>query len=499
MARLNKIHPSPSPSIRSSVYDGFVSATPDPTPRRSTQATLSPSPPASSDKENQETPDIASVRVNKGKAPMAPPPRPAMSEQRGTKRRRLEEQGSRSQSVVSERAQDTRTEDSESRYDGDESREFYDPEQDDDERRRVRTRMRDNIRNFHERKDELFAGGNDEIIDMVKKSNDNMKKVRQTADATIDSRFLVHVSEFALRKARAAGDNSAGIDLDNFVSKCVSFMRNGGRPRRSAESSNEADEEDEEVRPTQRRRTSHQRRQADSDDEAGDENGDALPWHILGARACFPSNKRPPVPSFLLGPLSVQKRARAQTQRTQRTARNAPEQPVARPQQLRTEDLATQENNNLTALCGKIRKRLQDIEDDGVALVEEALEQDKSEEEIIELCKKVHLGRGAELQPGIPLFEFAINPNSFGQSVENLFYVAFLIKDGHAAIFADENGLPLVRAVREQRTVEQQRADKVTKRQAIISLDYPRWQQLIELFDIKEPLIPHRESENSED
>lgn len=39
---------------------------------------------------------------------------------------------------------------------------------------------------------------------------------------------------------------------------------------------------------------------------------------------------------------------------------------------------------------------------------------------------------------GVTLFEFVINPQSFGQSVENLFYVSFLVKEGKAAVYPEE-------------------------------------------------------------
>ena len=38
----------------------------------------------------------------------------------------------------------------------------------------------------------------------------------------------------------------------------------------------------------------------------------------------------------------------------------------------------------------------------------------------------------------INMFRLIINPESFGQSVENLFYLSFLIRDGKAALEFDE-------------------------------------------------------------
>jgi len=44
----------------------------------------------------------------------------------------------------------------------------------------------------------------------------------------------------------------------------------------------------------------------------------------------------------------------------------------------------------------------------------------------------------------INLFEFVINPRSFGQTIENIFYLSFTIRDARARITIDKNGLPIV-------------------------------------------------------
>ena len=44
----------------------------------------------------------------------------------------------------------------------------------------------------------------------------------------------------------------------------------------------------------------------------------------------------------------------------------------------------------------------------------------------------------------INYFEFIINPTSFGQTIENMFYLAFSIRDARARIELDRNGLPIV-------------------------------------------------------
>lgn len=62
-----------------------------------------------------------------------------------------------------------------------------------------------------------------------------------------------------------------------------------------------------------------------------------------------------------------------------------------------------------------------------------------------EEIRAVMLKHGIADDGGLPLFEFVVNPKSFGQTVENLFYVSFLIKDGNAGFGNDSNMLPTLR------------------------------------------------------
>lgn len=42
------------------------------------------------------------------------------------------------------------------------------------------------------------------------------------------------------------------------------------------------------------------------------------------------------------------------------------------------------------------------------------------------------------------LFEFIINPESYTQTIENIFYTSFLIKERRAAIDYDDDGEPII-------------------------------------------------------
>lgn len=194
--------------------------------------------------------------------------------------------------------------------------------------------------------------------------------------------------------------------------------------------------------------TARRRGQDDSDDDTdareGYDEGDAFNWEWLGRRACFPNNVRPPVPGFLLGPLSVQKRARKAIQRRERLPKRDPKDAV-RPEELKVQDLEKAENSNLTTLCTNIRELLIHTMVTGQAKVEEEIMKIKGEDITDEEIRAVMLKHGIADDSGVPLFNFVVNPKSFGQTVENLFYVSFLIKDGTAGFGNDANMLPTLR------------------------------------------------------
>lgn len=228
----------------------------------------------------------------------------------------------------------------------------------------------------------------------------------------------------------SSGDAATGIDVDEFVSKCIAYMRpNTDEPQSSA------------PRSSQRRPRSFARSQADPDDSDEDQ-GDALNWERLG-RVAFRCNSRPAICGFLLGPLSVQKRARAPTQRRARE-RIDPSQAV-QPQELRNEDLDKQETSNLTIMCKNINELLEakqteseESKDQEISLMPE---EERTGEAIQEVLDKYRIADNG----GIPLYPFCINPRSFGQSVENLFYISFLVRDGMVSMSLDSRGLPTLR------------------------------------------------------
>ncbi|KZF22994.1 nuclear protein Qri2/Nse4 [Xylona heveae TC161] len=468
MARLARVSSSPEPNSNNTLSQTGreYSAADSPTPTAS----------FSSDKENQTS--IARGRQHKGKAIARPdmesslptPDSNAENSERGAKRRKVE--ALRQRENATQRAISDLEDIIDTKY--------YDPDQDPEERRRVRKQLRDLSRTLNESRQEFLNPDSKGLQETVKKANDLMLNVRNTSDATIDSRLLVTAADLGRKKIShlALGSGGQGIEIDEFVSKCINFMRHGTQ------------EEEEGQASTQNHRHARQRDarveddQGESDEE--DENdGDALNWAWLGRRACFPHNARPAVSGFLLGPLSVQKRSRVQRRQVRLQRRNPLD--VVRPQELEATDLQKTENSNLTTLCKNIREQLQRTQNEGEARVNDEATEDMSQEEVDALMAKYAICDDG----GVSFFKFVINPLSFGQTVENMFYVSFLIRDGSAGIGRDKHGMPTLHASipMNKQTIREQ---NVHKHQAVFSLDWETWQGLIEAFDITDCCIPNR-------
>ncbi|KAJ5833426.1 hypothetical protein N7474_001737 [Penicillium riverlandense] len=420
----------------------------------------SPSPGRSSDKENP--------RRSVNKRTTMPPPSSA------NKRRRLTDHDAniQSQMPMSQRNAQNR---------------YYDPDQDAGERRKIRKGLRDLTRELNDSRSEYMQTGNDGLYKTVTKANEIFVGVKQTSDATIDSRLLVNAADLSHKKTAqlALGDATAGIDVDEFVSKCISFMRRGEAPTLSPSHG------------TQRRRPRQSQRDPDASDD--EDAGDAMNWDWLGRHACLPYSARPAVSGWLLGPLSVQKRARQMTQRRAHE-RIDPSQAVE-PNELKQQDLGDQENVNLAFMCSTINKLLADVlrdrneaaSNDIAAMLAKTGQTEPSFEQV----KEAAANHGITDDGGLNLFHVCINPRSFGQSVENLFYISFLVRDGNIGLQVDSRQIPSLHSSDPWLPSEAQKQG-IKKQQAIFSLDFETWQELVDAFDIKKCIIPHRDEIEAE-
>jgi len=288
--------------------------------------------------------------------------------------------------------------------------------------------------NKKENKSEYLQPNNDGLLNTFKQANELFKNVKQTSDATLDSRLLVAASDLTLKKISnfAVGTSGVGIDVDEFVSKCIAFMKNANR---------------------------RQQQHRSSDDDSSD---DATNWAYLGRAAAFKGNKRPATSDFLLGPLAVQKKVRVQKARKQGLGRRRGEK-ATQPVEVDAKDIKQSDNNAL-----------------------------KLVKEVFDILYQYFEEYGIE--DGVSLFNIVLNPQSFAQSVENMFFVSFLVKEGKVAIFDTEEGAPYL-MIADPADDKQRNEDDIKRKQMIFSITMWEWKELIEVFDIKESIIPTREKE----
>lgn len=312
----------------------------------------------------------------------------------------------------------------------------YDPNQSVEERRRIQRGMREIEAGLLEDQEAYKKANSTKIADTLNSLEEYNEQIKGTGEALLDAKNLTSIIDMNLRKVTflTAGNLGNGVDGDDLVSRCKHYMRR---------TAGIADEEDEVLTHTQRGRRGRpsMRRGAASDDDGSDDEdgngGDMMNWAHLGQYACIPNLRRPALSGFLLGPLSVQKKLRKVVIRT--APLRVRDLQEVRPEVLTADDIEKNEKNDLTAICNKILKQLDRVQKSAVNRVEIIFEDDdKDDEDVAAAMEQLGLTAGG----CIDLVRFCINPWSFGQTIENMFYVSFLIKEGKVKVDYEENGLP---------------------------------------------------------
>ncbi|KAF9106960.1 sphingosine N-acyltransferase lag1 [Mortierella sp. AM989] len=300
------------------------------------------------------------------------------------------------------------------------------------EKRKVRQEYRKLISETEANRKELLEPTNNGLMANVDKANELYQKVVfGTHEATLDAKLLVMSADLGMQKARHLRMGQGGFDETEFISRLVNKM--GGH---------EIDSE---------------------------QNG--MDWSKIGRMAAKWTRKVPTM-DFMLGPMSVEHKSRSFV-RGARVVRDP--KAMRKPQEMREEDIARQENETT--------KNVMQISD------------------ILEACSDK-----------VNLFELVVNPDSFGQTVENIFYLSFLVRDGKVSISEENmddpnrgqyddddevpepnegaNIQPMVELT-ETPTAEDYQSG-LLKKQMVMEIDVATWRDLIEIYDIRRPMIPTR-------
>ncbi|KAK2463185.1 hypothetical protein APHAL10511_004840 [Amanita phalloides] len=298
---------------------------------------------------------------------------------------------------------------------------IYDPDQNPEEKREVRKNYRSLARIIDEQQANLNDHSAEELAQHISRADALFTKVKGPQEAALDSSLLLKASSMGAQKARAMKSGSGDFDVDEFVSKLITYL--GGR--RTLEDQ-------------------------DPDNSDVEQDGDApLDWERIGRKALANSHRAPAL-SFMFGPLSLEQKKRIIGKRAKLEKNKEDEK---KPQELNEEDISRSQNETTK----------------NVLALESILEKEDGP---------------------INLFKLIVNPKDFAQSVENLFYLSFLIRDGKVALETNKNGEPIVYMC--EQPSDQDYAAGLKKRQMVMEFDMATWRRAIEVFDITESKIPQR-------
>lgn len=104
-------------------------------------------------------------------------------------------------------------------------------------------------------------------------------------------------------------------------------------------------------------------------------------------------------------------------------------------------------------------------------------------------CLKQQLKRAGSDRIGY--YEFCLHPTDFARTVENVFYISFLVKEAKVKIIRPEGALPQIARVSEAEKEELHVDDrtKVQASQGVVALSVSQWRELVRLLNITEAAI----------
>ncbi|XP_043911988.1 non-structural maintenance of chromosomes element 4 homolog A isoform X2 [Protopterus annectens] len=307
------------------------------------------------------------------------------------------------------------SEDEEAEESGDNLR-FNTPD-DPDNRRQIRRQYRELIANMQQNREDMVSLSSNRLTEALLEADRLFSSVNQAREAALDSQFLVLASSLGKEKANQLHSSLTVFDPSAFTEDLLTFM---GLNR--LEGGGEADSMEEDA----------------SDGFLPDDA-----WCRLGKEAekmfC-----RAPTFNFMLG-----------------SFKNDPPAPKPRAERQK-KDPRMEEKRVMPAQLKRMEESHQ-----------EATE--KEVERILGLLQSYF-----NQDPDTPIcyYDFVINPDSFARTVENMFHVSFIIRDGFARIRLDEDKLPIIEPVSGEGSAAKD--DNQVRHQAVISLSPREWKMSLE-------------------
>ncbi|XP_054838060.1 non-structural maintenance of chromosomes element 4 homolog A [Eublepharis macularius] len=293
-------------------------------------------------------------------------------------------------------------------------------------RRLLRQQYRELITVVQKNREMMLSTRNDKLTEALEDANKLFIGVSRAREAALDAQFLVLASNLGKEKASQLHSDMTVFDPSAFAEDLLSFM---GLNRLEGDES-------------------------DSDNEqlaSGFLPSNA--WHKLGeeAKKYF---RRTPTFHFMLGTFTADPPVqRPRIERQQKRA--GPAERRAMPAQLKKMEESHQEatEKEVERILGILLSFFRDDPNDPISFL-----------------------------------EFVTDPDSFARTVENMFHVSFLIRDGLARIKLDQYKLPIIEPLNPEEGENNQ--DTQARKQAVISMSYKEWQNIVKTFEISQPMIP---------
>ncbi|WRX34337.1 Non-structural maintenance of chromosome element 4 [Theobroma cacao] len=127
---------------------------------------------------------------------------------------------------------------------------------------------------------------------------------------------------------------------------------------------------------------------------------------------------------------------------------------------------------------------VQQVDDTGA---EEKTDTDKNMATMFEILRR---------KRQVKLESLILNRSSFAQTVENLFALSFLVKDGRAEIVVDKSGSHIVSPKNAPGTMSVTTGE-VTYSHFVFRFDFKDWKLMMSGVPVGEELMPHREESHS--
>ncbi|XP_058666564.1 non-structural maintenance of chromosomes element 4 homolog A isoform X1 [Ammospiza nelsoni] len=291
--------------------------------------------------------------------------------------------------------------------------------------RMIRSQYRELISTVQQNRESMLNSKSNRLTEALEEANRLFDGVCRAREAALDAQFLVIASNIGKEKANELHSEMSAFDSTAFAEDLLTFM---GINRTEVEEA----------------------------DDSEDVPGDFLPshaWQKMGEEA--PKYfRRAPTFHYMMGSFKSEPPVRKQRiERQKKASRGKAER--AMPAQLKEMEQSHQEAT------------------------------EKEVERILRILQ-THF----ENDPNTPIsyFDFVIDPNSFARTVENVFHVSFLARDGLAKIKLDEDALPIIEPVKPSEGGEED-SRAAAQNQVVISLDQREWKEIIETFQITEAMI----------